>query len=139
MKHLFAYGTLMCSDIMADVSGLEATGSPGTLRGYRRLRVKGECYPALLQDAAGCVEGVVYREIPQAAWTCLDRFEGEMYIRETVQVQLADGAFVAARTYVVHEDFTSCLENIEWDRAAFLLNGKERFCRSYRGIQNGFV
>lgn len=135
MTHLFAYGTLMCNDIMAEVSGLHLPFASATLRGYRRLSVKGEHYPALLPDMKGSVSGVVYRDIPQSVWTRLDRFEGEMYSRESVQIELVDGTTVAAETYVINGDFIGCLEEVEWDFAEFLRNGKDRFRNSYKGYR----
>lgn len=131
--NLFAYGTLMCPDIMAEVSGLQRPVTSATLRGYRRLRVKGEDYPALLPDAAGYVPGVIYRDIPEAAWALLDRFEGEMYARLGAQVELADGTVAAAQTYVINGCFSGCLEEVEWDFAEFLCAGKERFRTFYKG------
>lgn len=130
---LFAYGTLMCPDIMAEVSGLNRPVTSATLRGYRRLRVKGEDYPALLPDPAGCVPGVIYRDIPESAWTLLDRFEGEMYARVRAQVELADGIAAAVETYVINGRFSGCLEDVEWDFTEFLCHGKERFRKSYKG------
>jgi len=131
--NLFAYGTLMCPDIMAEVSGLQRPVTPANLRGYRRLRVTGEDYPALLPDAAGAVAGVIYQDIPETAWALLDRFEGEMYVRAGAQVELADGTNAAAQTYVINGCFSSCLEEIEWDFAEFLCAGKKRFRSSYKG------
>jgi gamma-glutamylcyclotransferase (GGCT)/AIG2-like uncharacterized protein YtfP len=135
MRHLFAYGTLMCDDIMAEVSGGHLSPVPATLRGYRRRRVKGEHYPALVPDAEGYVEGVVYRNVPQSAWARLDRFEGEMYSRKIVQVALTDETAVTAATYVVRADFMDCLDEAEWDFAVFLRKGKGPFCKSYNGYQ----
>ncbi len=131
--HLFAYGTLMCPDIMAEVSGLNRPGISATLPGYRRLRVKGEDYPAIVPDAAGWVTGVICRDIPKSAWILLDRFEGEMYVRVRAQVDLADGSVAAAQTYVVNGCFSGCLEDVEWNFADFLCSGKERFRMSYTG------
>ncbi len=131
--HLFAYGTLMCPDIMAEVSGLHRPVTSATLRGYRRLRVKGEDYPALLPAAAGFVPGVIYRDITESAWILLDRFEGEMYVRVRAQVELTDGSVAAAQTYVINGGFGACLEEVEWNFAEFLGSGKERFRSSYKG------
>lgn len=131
--HLFAYGTLMCPDIMTEVSSLQRSATFATLCGYRRLRVKGEDYPALVPDTAGLVTGVIYRDITEAAWTLLDRFEGEMYARVGAQVELADGTIAAAQTYVINRCFGACLEEVEWNFAEFLGSGKERFRTSYRG------
>ncbi len=135
MENLFAYGTLMCEDIMEEVSGCRLSCVPGTVRGYSRRSVRGEHYPALVLDEEGRVEGVVYRNLPNSAWDCLDRFEGEMYVRQPVQIELNDGATLPATTYVVRPEFLHRLEESEWDFVDFLSNGKERFRRDYRGYQ----
>jgi hypothetical protein len=54
---------------MAEVSGLDIPPKPATLRGYRRLKVKGEVYPGIIPDGGGSVTGVLYRDIDQAAWS----------------------------------------------------------------------
>ncbi len=135
MTHCFAYGTLMFEDIMREVSGCRLTGISGVLRGYVRRCVKGEQYPGLVADSDGRVRGVVYRNVPSAAWRRLDRFEGEMYTRELVRIELADGATVLAGTYVVRRVFRGRLDLSEWDAQGFLRNGKARFQANYSGYQ----
>jgi gamma-glutamylcyclotransferase (GGCT)/AIG2-like uncharacterized protein YtfP len=135
MRHLFAYGTLMCNDIMAEISESHLSHISATLRGYRRICVKGEHYPALVPDVEGCVEGVVYLNVPGSAWARLDRFEGEMYSREIVQVERNDGLNMPAETYVARDEFMDDLVEIEWDFADFLRKYKESFCRSYKGYR----
>jgi len=136
MENLFAYGTLMCDDIMEEVSGCRLSCAPGTVRGYSRRSVRGEYYPALVRDEKCCVEGVVYRNVPSAAWDRLDRFEGEMYVRQPVQIEMTDGANLPALTYVVRPEFLDRLDESEWNVADFLRNGKERFQREYRGYRH---
>ena len=136
MENLFAYGTLMCDDIMREVSGCHLSHVPGTLEGYSRRCVKGEHYPALVSDEKGRVEGVVYRNVPNSAWERLDRFEGEMYARQLVQIDLNDGATLLAATYVVKPEFLDHLEASEWDFADFLRSGKASFQRRYKGYQS---
>ena len=137
MKHLFAYGTLMCRDIMAEVSGQDAvresTPIPAVLRDYRRLCVRGEHYPALIRQAGHQVDGVVYRDISRSAWQRLDRFEGEMYSRLDEQVEMAAGETIIASVYVLHADYRDCLDDREWDFDAFLRHGKKYFRNSYLG------
>lgn len=135
MKHLFAYGTLMCRDIMAEISGLNLAHVPATLRGFRRVCVKGEHYPALIPNSEEFVSGVVYLNVPDPAWTRLDRFEGEMYLREIVQVERDDDLNIAAETYVARPEFMDYLVDVEWDFKAFLRINKESFRRSYKGYQ----
>ena len=136
MENLFAYGTLMCDDIMQEVSGLRLRNVPGTLAGYSRRCVKGEKYPALVPDENGSVEGVVYLNVPDSAWERLERFEGEMYARQVVGVELKDGARLRAETYVVKPNFLDHLDETDWDFARFLRNGKAGFQRHYRGYQS---
>jgi gamma-glutamylcyclotransferase (GGCT)/AIG2-like uncharacterized protein YtfP len=136
MRNLFVYGTLMCEDIMQDVAGCLPARLPGTLAGYERRAVKGEHYPGLVPGAAGRVDGVVYRDVPGFAWARLDSFEGDMYRRQRVHVELRDGATLMAETYVVRPRFLSRLDHAEWDFSEFLRSGKAKFCRHYHGYAN---
>jgi gamma-glutamylcyclotransferase (GGCT)/AIG2-like uncharacterized protein YtfP len=136
MKNLFAYGTLMCDDIMGEVSGFRLSHTTGTLKGYTRRAVKGEHYPALLPDDKDRVEGVAYLDVPESAWHRLDRFEGEMYERLRVEITLGSGATLHAETYVVKPEFLIRLEPHGWDFAEFLGTGKTSFQRHYRGYRS---
>ncbi len=118
---------------MRDVAGCDVSGIDGVLEGYRRLLVRGEQYPGLVPADGASVEGVVYRDVPTSAWERLDRFEGEMYVRQSVQVSLKDGGTVRADAYVVRPEFRDRLENIDWDFSEFLRNGKAHFQRNYQG------
>ena len=135
MTALFAYGTLMCEDIMLKVAGCYPGALPATLVGYSRKRVKNELYPGLILEETSRVEGVVYTNLPASAWGPLDRFEGEMYSRHPVSVRLRDGSSLAAATYLVRPAFRNRLEESEWDFSYFLRKGKHRFQREYRGYQ----
>ena len=123
----------MCDDIMQEVAGCGLTGEPGTLKGFCRRGVKGEHYPALIPETDSCVDGILYRDVPQAAWARLDRFEGEMYIRRQVPIELGGGKKVAAQAYIVKPGFMDLLEATEWDFSEFLRNGKARFQKRYKG------
>jgi gamma-glutamylcyclotransferase (GGCT)/AIG2-like uncharacterized protein YtfP len=134
-KHYFAYGTLMCADLMHAVAGHCGRPVPGTLRDYRRQTVKGEVYPGIRPQPGTAVEGVVYGNLPSDAWTRLDVFEGDLYQRQLVQVDLADGTTMAAYTYVVKPEFEHRLEATEWDAGQFLRTGKKTFVAHYAGFK----
>lgn len=135
MIALFAYGSLMCEDIMLEVAGCCPEALPATLVGYSRRRVKQELYPGLIPEETGRVEGIVYKNLPAWAWGPLDRFEGAMYSRQPVSVLLRDGGSLVAATYLVRPAYRSRLEPLEWDFSGFLRKGKRRFQREYRGYQ----
>ncbi len=133
MKNLFAYGTLMCEDDHGRRLGLSsAAPMPGILKGYSRWSVKGEPYPALIQDEKNLVEGVVYRNAPDSAWDRLDAFEGEMYERRLVRIDLDGVTTLLAMTYVVRPEFLDHLEKSGWDFAQFLRSGKAGFQNDYK-------
>jgi len=134
--NLFAYGTLMCPDILAEVAMPGLQGLPGVLHGYKRWTVKGEEYPAIRCHPDGRVQGMLYLDLPDHAWPRLDCFEGGMYLRETLPVRLADGEAVTAETYVLREAFAHCLGSREWDFEAFLRHGKARFKTRYVGYNS---
>lgn len=132
--NLFAYGTLMCAEIMQQVAGCLPAQLPATLAGYRRCRLRGEEYPAIVGQQGAAVQGVVYLEVPQEAWRRLDRFEGEMYDRRPVLVDGAGGKSLAADTYVIRDAFARLLLPAEWSYAEFLRTGKKRFAADYEGF-----
>ena len=136
MTHLFAYGTLMCEDIMQEVSGCLPDYRPEVLKGYIRLRVKGHVYPGLLQREAHHVDGVLYQNVPASAWDRLDRFEGEMYARRTVSIEMDCGGRLTAETYIVRTEYVDNLEEVAWDFSEFLSSGKSKFRAGYIGYNS---
>lgn len=136
MENLFAYGSLMCDDIMLEVSGCETSCVNGTLKGYCRRSVKGEYYPAIVPDVESNVDGVVYLNLPDSAWERLDSFEGEMYSREPVRIAVNNKEIINAATYVLKPKFKDRLDQSEWSFSDFLRNGKTNFQKSYKGYQS---
>ena len=126
----------MCDDIMVEVSGCRLSPVPGTLKDYSRQAVIGEHYPAIMPDEKGIVDGVVYRNVPDSVWDRLDRFEGEMYARQPVQVELNDGETLLAETYVIQPAFLDRLSQSDWDFEEFLVRGKVSFQKHYRGYRS---
>jgi gamma-glutamylcyclotransferase (GGCT)/AIG2-like uncharacterized protein YtfP len=135
MRHLFAYGTLMCEDIMNQVSRCRLATVPGVLRGYSRRRVRGKAYPGLIPRDTDLVEGLVYRDVPDPAWERLDRFEGTLYLRRTVSIELENDQKLSAQTYIVRPEFTPLLDDAIWDYAEFLRKGKSIFQSCYEGFR----
>jgi len=136
MTHLFAYGTLMCEDIMQEVSGCLPEHRRGVLKGYARRLVKGQVYPGLLQHEGNRVDGVVYQNVPASAWERLDRFEGEMYARRAVSIEMDGGGRLTAETYIVRPEYLDRLEEAEWDFSEFLSSGKSKFRAGYVGYHS---
>src|SRR3974377_1337130 len=96
---LFAYGTLMSEDILRAATGSRFPAAPGVLRGFRRNRIRGEVYPGIIPRPEERAAGIVYSNLTEDDWRRLDLFEGEMYVRSAVIVQMGDGTVRQAQTY----------------------------------------
>jgi gamma-glutamylcyclotransferase (GGCT)/AIG2-like uncharacterized protein YtfP len=130
MDNLFTYGTLMCEEIMERVCGCRPAYVPGTLEGYERRAIREEPYPAIIAQAGECTAGRIYRGVPDAAWTYLDRYEGEMYRRVEVNVHSAAGQVLSAWTYLLRPEYRRCLAESGWDFNEFLRHAKGMYMKA---------
>ena len=110
---------------------------PAMLHDYRRHKVKHADYPALIPHKGSCVRGSLVTGLNRQDIRRLDIFEGHMYRRDPVKVQILkdvglDEAApegiendstavqeVDAQTYVWVLDVKKTLEPEEWDFEAF--------------------
>ncbi len=132
--NLFTYGTLMCEDIMRHVAGCLPVSVTATLNDYRRCRINGEEYPAIIHQKGFSVQGILYLDIPADAWVRLDNFEGKMYDRKSVRLECRDFVGMMAETYVFNSQFTGMLVDAEWSYEEFLGSGKKKFEAGYSGF-----
>jgi gamma-glutamylcyclotransferase (GGCT)/AIG2-like uncharacterized protein YtfP len=121
---LFAYGTLMCGSILEEIIQCSLTGCPGLLSGYCRRLLRDKAYPGIVPNKGEKVQGIVYGNVSAAAWTQLDDFEGEMYVRSMVPVELDNGLMVKAFTYILKPQYAHLLTDAGWDYSLFLKNKK---------------
>lgn len=135
MQHLFAYGTLMCADILHAVCGERHAGMPALLRGFARRRIRGEHYPGIFPLPGDLVEGVLYRDISPQAWRKLDLFEGETYRREALPVEIDSAGTLLAGAYVMLPHYQDLLEKRAWDFEQFLAKDKQAFLLRYAGFR----
>jgi hypothetical protein len=99
MRYFF-YGSLTDPDVLAVVLGRpRIDGVPAVLRGWRRWRVSGACYPLISPAPGGCVEGVVLDASPAEAHR-LAWYEGEDYDLRELRPTLASGEAVPALVFL---------------------------------------
>lgn len=133
MSNLFAYGTLMCADIMKSVAGVLPESRKGRIQNFRRLQIKNEHYPGLIRKDGSSVDGELYCDVPEKCWERLDSFEGDMYSRIEIVVTLPGDVEMVAFTYLVKDEFTHLLHHKDWDFERFLEKGKGQFVEDYSG------
>ena len=136
MAALFVYGTLMCEDIFEQVAGSSPRAQKATLKDFRRFAIKNEHYPGVINQQGSQVEGLVYDDVSERSWALLDRFEGDMYSRQEVNVHLDNGNTMDAFVYVVKPEYTHLMENSDWSYDRFLTTLKTQFITGYPGFHN---
>ncbi|KAK5166429.1 uncharacterized protein LTR77_007972 [Saxophila tyrrhenica] len=138
----FFYGTLMAPAVLHRVCDGTAshndptrrttpfTTAPAILHDYRRHRVEGADYPAILPTSGASVRGTYVTGLTEADMWRLDIFEGSDYERKFVKCKLltevgdeegkgnVKGEEVEAETYVWVSERED-LEDREWDFREF--------------------
>ncbi|MDR3630408.1 MAG: gamma-glutamylcyclotransferase [Desulfocapsaceae bacterium] len=136
MENFFAYGSLMCGDILSAVVGQPHRHRLAVLPDYRRFSVKNEQYPAVVPNSGHSVPGLVYHDITPAEWGRLDRFEQERYDRRLVRIFTEDGCRMQAWCYVFRPEFRLELTGRNWDFGQFLAKEKQIFVARYLGFRH---
>jgi gamma-glutamylcyclotransferase (GGCT)/AIG2-like uncharacterized protein YtfP len=116
--HLYAYGTLQNRAVIALIVGRELVGHPARLAGYSRYRVIGRVYPAIVAAPASEVDGVLYSDLDAVEVERLDLYEGDLYERLELPVQVGERV-VTAHCYVLRPEHGHHLSGEPWDLAAF--------------------
>jgi gamma-glutamylcyclotransferase (GGCT)/AIG2-like uncharacterized protein YtfP len=88
---VFVYGTLQDSRVLKQVTGRAFAPVTATLAGYARYLVKGEDYPGIIAETGATVEGLLLRGIDSRSLQQLDRYEGALYRRRQVGVEVTSG------------------------------------------------
>lgn len=133
-ENLFAYGTLMCPDILETVITEKHSGFPALLSEYSRFRVSREHYPGIIPIVGGEVQGVLFTDISLEALKVLDIFEGELYRRSAVHVLSANFGRFRAFTYVVQPQYRSSLTTEIWHPDYLTSERHESFTSRYAGF-----
>ena len=130
---LFVYGTLMAEQVMRSVCGHTFAPMPATLHDFRRRRVSGEVYPAIIPCPGEKVDGALYCGLNATQLALLDVFEGVMYRRVVVDVKTGSG-WRSAHTYVMSPAYRHALTDKPWSLKDFLSEGIREFVGGYPGF-----
>nr|WP_067298696.1 gamma-glutamylcyclotransferase family protein [Marinobacterium profundum] len=121
MNRLFTYGTLMVPEVIETVIGRPAGESlSATLKEYVCYQVRGKAFPAIVPDSGQQTLGRLYQAIDQDALERLDFYEGSLYLRCQVKVQMPDGTKLDAWTYVFTPEACVQLTDQPWQLDYFV-------------------
>ncbi|CAA0087511.1 Uncharacterised protein [Zhongshania aliphaticivorans] len=139
MTVVFTYGSLMCDDIMAAVTGSDTLlNEAAVLAGYKRYAILDEAFPAVVAEPLASVVGKVYTGVDETNLARLDAFEGEWYSRKSLQVRGVDEQSINAEVYVLRPEYSSVLAPWSWSYEYFLEHGRQAFMAQYIGYQRLF-
>lgn len=125
---LFVYGTLMVPEVLLALLGRVPQLEEATLEGYRRFALPNECYPAISPDARHNVQGRVLLGLTPSELALLDAYEGDAYVRTTVQL-LVDGRVTPAACYVWRDRNVLATTPGDWDLQSFITTHLESYLR----------
>jgi len=118
--HVFTYGSLMFHQVWPRVVAGNYEKVGARLYGYKRRKIRGAIYPAVLPGRSeDYVDGVLYLNVSEADVNALDRFEGEYYQKETAECELSKRGKATACVYVIKEKYADLIEDKEWDPVWF--------------------
>jgi gamma-glutamylcyclotransferase (GGCT)/AIG2-like uncharacterized protein YtfP len=96
---LFVYGTLLNDALVRQLTGRVFPKRSATLDGFERIAPPGD-YPYITHRAGARVEGCLLDGVDAASLARFDAYEGDGYVRTTVEVTVGHGARVTCESYV---------------------------------------
>ncbi len=109
--------------------------SGATLYGYKRRKIRGAIYPALLPGTeADSVDGIIYLNVSRSDTERLDEFEGEHYQKQMAECELSDGSSITAGVYVFKQEYRNLIEDEDWDPDWFSKVAIHLFLTEYEGF-----
>jgi hypothetical protein len=124
----------MLPEVMEIVAGRRFECVPARLAGWRRRLLRDAVYPAVLPAPGETTAGVLWRGLDGRALARIDRFEGGLYERPQLRVELESGAACSAFVYVLRVEEHARASDAPWDEADFRarhLRGYLAACRAF--------
>lgn len=117
MPHIFVYGSLLFPELVTALTGNSFIYSPAILYGFKRFRVKGCDFPAIIEETRSKTEGLLIENVDEKSMEILSFFEGDEYREEKVTIFISDKE-ITAITFIWGAD-KSLLVNRDWDANEF--------------------
>lgn len=140
-QHVFTYGSLMFAPVWERVCRGRYRNASAILKGYARLSVRNESYPAAIPaHSTAEITGLVYFNVSAADIELLDQFEGAEYVRRESQVSIVGAQGMENVSALFYEFIDQArVEPKPWDVDAFATEGIKSFlARHVQGfIQTG--
>ncbi|MEE2808127.1 MAG: gamma-glutamylcyclotransferase family protein [Verrucomicrobiota bacterium] len=132
-NQLFAYGTLMFSEVWLYLIGRECPRMEAKLLNHSAFIVNGYTFPGLRETKYNhYVKGILYSGITKKDWDILDAFEDNFYERVPVKVHSEKNITHLAYTYIVkpenYGELSDDLWDVDWFKKNMLGQYMDRIC-----------
>jgi len=134
MKNIFVYGSLMFGEVWGRVIQNHYEKQTAVLLDYKRLCVRGEYYPGLVEADNNSVQGILYRDVIAEDIKRLDLFEGDYYHKIFVKVVCEKKPLLDAEVYLFDARFNDLLDDTPWDPVLFRTQHLKKFIEKYSGF-----
>jgi gamma-glutamylcyclotransferase (GGCT)/AIG2-like uncharacterized protein YtfP len=138
VKHFFAYGTLIFPPVLEALLGHETSSETAQLPDHAAFTVRGEVYPAAVEEPGTQLKGRLYAGLDDADWNLLDAFEGDLYERTPVHVATDSGPRQNAELYRAVPRARDRLTMDHWDPRVFSELHREDWLASCRNFAAAF-
>ncbi len=129
MKEIFVYGTLLNDEVLEIILEYIPVKHSARLDGYKRVKVRGENYPAILADKNSEVEGALITALSDIDLKRLDEYEGGYYERIPVVVTMPGEVSQQCMTYVFRAEYCQLLSSEAWSNGHFREKHLQQFLR----------
>ncbi|MCW8885733.1 MAG: gamma-glutamylcyclotransferase [Motiliproteus sp.] len=120
MATLFCYGTLALPGVVKRLIGRVPDGVQAKLENYVCRCIRDTDFPALVPRKKSEVTGTLYRNLSPQEIRILDDYEGQMYKRQQVWVELDQGKTEHSWVYVLRSQYYSKVLEQPWDVEKYL-------------------
>lgn len=120
--------------VMQAVTGKVLESFEAEAPGIERFAVHEAVFPGAIETGGGSTRGRVYPAIDDRVLARLDRFEGDLYERRTIDVLFVDGRAGRAEAWIVLPGEVAQLAPTAWDEEAFLQEHLESYLRMCRNF-----
>ena len=132
--NVFTYGSLMIPSVMSAVTGKNFRALKACLKEYARFKLKGESYPGIVSRTGSAIEGMVHCDVDDLSLKLLDDFEGGLYQRVSVRVEVGHGGRLNAEAYIISLEHLHLMSSEPWDFDEFKKDHLQEFLRKYKGF-----
>lgn len=138
MAHLFTYGTLEIPEVMEAVTGRSWASAEARAKGFAKFLLKGRIYPGMIALRGAVCSGRVYYHIDRRTLEILDAFEDEVYTRERIDVEVAEGRSLQAYAYLIPSPHRDCLTSAPWEPDEFMTRHLVHYLEACKVFQKSF-